>query len=140
MVLLLFLFLGPFLLFSFGGTSGVETYSDQELRTAPFVLRADGEDAQRAGEESIGTGEVTNLDVGDLVTITPDKGPSVLLLQVREYFCEPDDVMLKRILKRGERWTVPRLPAGLYTLEVSDSRDRGYFGFAIGDGGGMETC
>jgi hypothetical protein len=43
-------------------------------------------------------------------------------------------------------WTEPRgeeaatAPFVLELDEVSDGRDRGYFGFAIGDGGDMETC
>jgi hypothetical protein len=140
MVLLLFLLFAPFALFSVGGATGWTAYPDEQVPTAPFTLRVAGEDAQRAGEESIGTGEVTNLDVGDLVTITPDKGESTLLLHVREYFCDPDDIKAKRILAAGQSWKVPKLPPGLYTLEVSDSRDRGYFGFAIGNGGDMESC
>ena len=131
------LLFAPLGLFWAGGESDTEVATTE--RPAPFVLTAGGE-RQQAGADREGFGEVTNVDVGQTVSITRTDGrPARLTLTLESFMC-PTGPVATTALAATSRWRVPRVPDGLYTLRVTGGGDSGSFGVAVGDGGDDEDC
>ena len=132
MFLLLILFLlGPFALFSIGGSAPGTGYGTEQ---APFVLVGGGEEQIASTGVSLAN-PVTRVEVGDELEIEHlDGSARPLRLEVRLLACPDRPRLASARIQPGEVWRVPRLENDAYALTVSDGRARGAFGLVVGKG------